>query len=223
MEIHVYEYEPMTWRQYSLEAHLNFEPQGTSLRDGTLIATHNQTHLTLEPTIGLSKNFAVGFMFLERLGNRVTRLSLPVGACCRISTRPNPGVCRSGWGLSRNSRFKTHATRKILGGSNCARIFDREFPHWQVVFNPVFERALHGPGTEHGWNFEPAGLLRWKRSEIFPVAGILRRDREHHNASARAARGASAVRGRRLGGGGGIQHQPGGRFRHLQDEAQESC
>ncbi len=47
-------------------------------------------------------------------------------------------------------------------------ILDREFKHWQVVFNPVFERALRGPGTEHGWNFEPALLLRWKRKPFAP-------------------------------------------------------
>jgi hypothetical protein len=27
-EIHIYEYEPMAWREHSLEAHLNFDPQG---------------------------------------------------------------------------------------------------------------------------------------------------------------------------------------------------
>jgi hypothetical protein len=47
-------------------------------------------------------------------------------------------------------------------------ILDRESSHWQIVFNPVFERALHGPGTEHGWNFEPALLLRWKRPKFSP-------------------------------------------------------
>jgi len=47
-------------------------------------------------------------------------------------------------------------------------ILDREFTKWQIVFNPVFERALHGPGTERGWNFEPALLLRWKRTVFSP-------------------------------------------------------
>jgi len=47
-------------------------------------------------------------------------------------------------------------------------IFDREFERWQVVFNPVLERSLHGPGTSHGWNFEPAMLLRWKRDRLSP-------------------------------------------------------
>ena len=47
-EIHIYEYEPQSWKQYSLEAHLNFDPQGTALRDGGLLPTQDQTHLTLE-------------------------------------------------------------------------------------------------------------------------------------------------------------------------------
>ena len=64
-EIHIYEYEPLRWRAYSLEAHLNFVPQGNALRDGPLLPTHHQTHLTLEPTFGLSENFAIGFMFLN--------------------------------------------------------------------------------------------------------------------------------------------------------------
>src|SRR6266478_1556824 len=57
-EIHIYEYEPMTWRQYSLETHLNFDPQGTSTAMGTLLPVRNQTHLTLEPTVAFSPEFA---------------------------------------------------------------------------------------------------------------------------------------------------------------------
>jgi len=47
-------------------------------------------------------------------------------------------------------------------------ILDREFSQWQIVSNPVFERALHGPGTRHSWNFEPAMLLRLKRRVFSP-------------------------------------------------------
>ena len=38
-EIHVYEYEPLSWNQYSLEAHLNFDTQGTAQR-GRDAASH---------------------------------------------------------------------------------------------------------------------------------------------------------------------------------------
>ncbi len=68
-EIHVYEYEPQDWGDYSLEAHLNFDPQGTSTAQGTLLPMDNQTHLTLEPTIGLAPEVALGFIS-ERMGTR---------------------------------------------------------------------------------------------------------------------------------------------------------
>ena len=69
-EIHIYEFEPMLRGEYSLEAHLNSTAQGTSARDGTLLPTDGQTHLTLEPTVGLSSSLsapalALGFMFLS--------------------------------------------------------------------------------------------------------------------------------------------------------------
>jgi hypothetical protein len=64
-EIHIYEYEPMRLGQYSLEAHLNMNGEGAGERDGPLLPTEHQVHLTLEPTAGLSENFALGFMFLN--------------------------------------------------------------------------------------------------------------------------------------------------------------
>jgi hypothetical protein len=166
-EIHIYEYEPMPLGTYSLEAHLNFEPQGTSQREGTLLPTHQQTHLTLEPTFGLSPNFAVGFMFLNAqepgydpqfAGWRVLphiyapeswRLPFRLGLVSEFSFQ--------------NARYEEN-TRRV----EIRPILDRELGHWQVVFNPVFERALRGPGTRHGWNFEPAALLRRKRKHLSP-------------------------------------------------------
>jgi hypothetical protein len=62
-----------------------------------------------------------------------------------------------------NTRYEENSRRVEL-----RPILDREFDRWQIVFNPVFERALHGPGTAHGWNFEPALLLRWKREKFSP-------------------------------------------------------
>ena len=35
------------------------------LSNGSLLPTTHQTHLTLEPTFGISENFALGFMFLN--------------------------------------------------------------------------------------------------------------------------------------------------------------
>jgi hypothetical protein len=166
-EIHVYEYEPLSWREYSLEAHLNLTAQGTNLRDGSLLPTNQQTHLTFEPTIGLSENFAVGFMFLNAWqpgyspqfgGWRVLphfyapeswRLPFRLGFVAEFSFQ--------------NTRFEENTHRAEL-----RPILDREFSKWQIVFNPVFERALRGPGTRKGWNFEPAMLVRLKQPVFSP-------------------------------------------------------
>jgi len=166
-EIHVYEYEPMAWGEYSLEAHLNSDPQGTKAAEGTLLPSRNQTHLTLEPTVGLSPEFALGFMFLSAWepGNS------PQYAGWRVLPH---FYAPESWHLPfrlgfvaefsfQNTSFEENSRRVEL-----RPILDRESMRWQVVFNPVLERALHGPGTRHGWNFEPAMLLRWKRPVFSP-------------------------------------------------------
>jgi hypothetical protein len=166
-EIHVYEYEPMPLGAYSLEAHLNFDPQATTARDGTLLPTHDQTHLTFEPTFGLADSFAVGFMFL----NAWAPGHSPQFAGWRVLPHL---YAPEDWHLPfqlgfvsefsfQNTRYEENSRRVEL-----RPILDREFEHWELVFNPVFERALHGPGTRHGWNFEPALLARWKRKRFSP-------------------------------------------------------
>ena len=166
-EIHIYEYEPLSWREYSLEAHLNFIAQGSTLSNGTLLPTAHQTHLTLEPTIGLSENFALGFMFLNAWepGNS------PQFAGWRVLPH---FYAPETWHLPfrlgfvsefsfQNTRYEENSRRVEL-----RPILDREFSRWQIVFNPVFERALHGPGTRRGWNAEPAMLIRLKRPIFSP-------------------------------------------------------
>src|SRR5260370_11589835 len=166
-EIHIYEYEPMTRGQYSLEAHLNMYAQGSALSDGTLLPTQRQTHLTLEPTFGLTPNAAIGFMFLN---------AWEPGYCPQFAGwRILPHFyAPETWGLPVRVGFVAEFSFQKTGYEENSRrvelrpIFDREYEHWQWVFNPVFERSIHGPGARHGWNLEPALLVRWKRREFSP-------------------------------------------------------
>ena len=166
-EIHIYEYEPLSRGQYSLEAHLNLTAQGTGLPDGTLLPTRRQSHLTLEPTFGISDRFALGFMFLNAWQPGYS----PQFAGWRIL--PHVYAPES-WRLPVRLGFVAEFSfQKVRYEENARRvelrpILDREFEHWQIVCDPVLERALHGPGTDHGWNFEPALLLRWKRKIFSP-------------------------------------------------------
>lgn len=166
-EIHIYEYEPLTRGQYSLEAHLNWWAQGAASAEGAVIPTMHQTHLTLEPTIGLSPNAAIGFMFLNAWEPGYS----PQFAGWRVLPH---FYAPESWNLPfrlgfvaefsfQNQRYEENTRRVEL-----RPILDRESSKWQIAFNPVMERALHGPGTAHGWNFEPALLLRRKRHGFSP-------------------------------------------------------
>jgi hypothetical protein len=166
-EIHIYEYEPLSRREYSLEAHLNFIAQGNRLSDGSLLPTSHQIHLTMEPTFGMSENFALGFMFL----NAWEPGNTPQFAGWRVLPH---FYAPENWHLPfrlglvsefsfQNTRYEENSRRVEI-----RPILDREFSRWQIVFNPVFERALHGPGTRRGWNFEPAMLVRLKRPVFSP-------------------------------------------------------
>jgi hypothetical protein len=166
-EIHIYEYEPMARGQYSLEAHINGNVQGARNRDGTLLPAVHQVHVTLEPTIGLSDTFALGFMFLNAWAPGYS----PQFAGWRVLPH---FYAPESWHLPvrlgfvgefsfQSTRYEENSRRVEL-----RPILDREWKHWQAVFNPVFERALHGPGIDHGWNFEPAMLARWKRPHFSP-------------------------------------------------------
>lgn len=46
-------------------------------------------------------------------------------------------------------------------------IIEKTLGHVQMDFNPVFERALHGPGVRDGWNFEPAVRVGYEVNESF--------------------------------------------------------
>ena len=211
-EIHIYEYEPLSLGEYSLEAHLNFVTQGTTLRDGGLLPTEHQTHLTLEPTFGLSENLALGFMILNAWEPEYS----PQFAGWRVLPHfyaPQSWhlLVRLGFVAEfsfQNTRHEENSRRVEL-----RPIIDREFSRWQVVFNPVFERALHGPGTAHGWNFEPAMLLRWKRKRFSPSVEYYGEIESINAPAARSAGGASVVRGRRLETAAQLQHQLGNRLR----------
>ena len=166
-EIHIYEYEPMNRGEYSLEAHLNIVAQGTTMRDGSLLPTDHQTHLTLEPTAGLSPNFAIGLMFLNAWEPGYS----PQFAGWRILPHiyaPESWKLPVRLGFVAEFSFQKTAYEENSRRVELRPILDKEFAVWQIVLNPVFERALHGPGVEHGWNFEPALLLRWKRLRFSP-------------------------------------------------------
>lgn len=190
-EIHVYEYETLTRMRFTLEQHLNVWAMGSKECDGTVAPTHHQLHMTYELTGGITNQLSLGFMQLNGVipgtgfqyaGWRVLphfyvprswRLPMEVGLVAEFSfVRPQ----------------YLADTRHV----ELRPILERRIGPVQLDFNPVFARALHGPGTRDGWTFEPAArfaygeerarvrpYLEWY-SEMGSVAGFLPASRQVH-------------------------------------------
>jgi hypothetical protein len=127
---------------------------------------NNQFHMTDELTGGIIDNVSLGFMLLS-------------------AKRPGYGLDYSGWrllphfyvpeewhwpigvGLVAEFSFQRTAFEENSRRVEIRPILETTVGRWQIDLNPVFERALHGPGTRDGWNFEPAARLGYKANNRF--------------------------------------------------------
>jgi hypothetical protein len=165
-EIHVYEYESLHRGDFTFETHLNFVGSGSKTFDGPVAPSQDQFHMTFELTGGLTDWASVGFMQL----NAHRPGSLMQYAGWRVL--PHFYVPKS-WHLPLDLGLVTELSfQKTTYEENSRRvevrpILEKSAGKFRADFNPVFERALHGPGTSGGWNFEPAARAGYEVSERF--------------------------------------------------------
>jgi hypothetical protein len=158
-EIHVYEYETLHRGQFTFETHLNYVGNGKP-------GLQDQLHMTFELTGGLTDYASLGFMELNgrRVGNSLEYAGWRV--------LPHFYVPRS-WhwpvdvGLVAEFSFQKTTYEENSRRVELRPILEKTFGHLQIDFNPVFERALHGPGVREGWNFEPAARIGYETNERF--------------------------------------------------------
>jgi hypothetical protein len=165
-EIHVYEYEPLKRGAFTYEAHLNYVLKGTTAFTGPVAPMQDQLHFTSEITAGLSEQFAVGVMLLT-------------------ARRPDHSLEYAGWrvlphfyaprswnlpfdlGLVTEFSFQRTTFEENSRRVEVRPIIEKHIGRLELTGNPVFERALHGPGTSDGWAFEPAGRVGWQAYKKF--------------------------------------------------------
>ncbi len=153
-EIQVYEYETVGKGKWNLETHFNHITRGTKSFEGTVAPTNHQFHLTWELTRGITENF-------EMAGYLVT------------AQRPGGGYEFGGWRLRPRVRapqrwelpvdlslsFEMGFPRPQYEANSVTfelrPIVEKELRRMRLSFNPVLARALRGPDTKDGFEFEP--------------------------------------------------------------------
>jgi hypothetical protein len=131
---------------------------GSKEFDSSVAPTNDQLHMTYELTGGITKQISVGFMQLN-------------------GVIPGTGFQYAGWrvlphfyapkswhlpldlGLVTEFSFVRPQFLADTRHVEIRTILERTVGSFQLDFNPVFARALHGPGIRDGWTFEPAARV----------------------------------------------------------------
>lgn len=169
-EIQVYEYETVDKGKWNLETHFNQITHGTKSYEGAVAPTNGQYHLTWELTRGITENF-------EMAGYLVT------------AVRAGGGYEFAGWRLRPRVRapqrwklpvdlslsFELGFPRPQYEANSLTfelrPIVEKELRWMRLSFNPTLGRALRGPDTKEGFEFEPTAKFAYfiKKKDWFNV------------------------------------------------------
>ena len=168
-EVQVYEYETVPKRMWNLETHVNYVGRCTKEFEGPVAPTEDQFHLTFELTHGITDHFEMaGYqVFAHRAGGGYDfvgwrlrpRVSLPESWGLPVAVSLSGEV-----GFPRKTYEEDSATLEIRP------IIEKKLGRWQLDFNPVVGRALRGPGTRDGWDFEPGARIGYECSRQLDVS-----------------------------------------------------
>lgn len=117
--------------------------------------------MTFELTAGVTRYFSIGAMQLNAVRAGGSGIEYAGWRLLPHFYAPKSWRLPFDAGLVTEFSFQKTAFEENARRVEIRPIIERSFGPVQVDLNPVFERALHGPGTREGWIFEPAVRAGW--------------------------------------------------------------
>jgi hypothetical protein len=165
-EIQVYDGTANAPGTPGLELHLNHVALGQRTSDSTELPSHRQTHLTLEPSYGVTPFWEIGGYFQTTLRGDGHFDYSGVKLRSKFVTPPK---WNEHWRLGLNLELSilpdTYDRDRI--GSETRPIIAWENETWMLVVNPILDQSLAGSGASDGPSFEPAATVLLKVQEKF--------------------------------------------------------
>lgn len=159
-EIQVYEYATVPAGKWNLETHLNYVQRGTTSFEGAVAPSEHQTHLTFELTRGITNWFELaGYLALARRDGEA-----PEYVAWRVRPRvraPESWKLPVGLSLSTEVAFPKDEYEEADATLEVRPVIEWGRGRFLLDLNPVVGRALSGPGSDDGWDFEPGVRLGW--------------------------------------------------------------
>ena len=163
-EIQVYEYVTVPKGKWNLETHFNYVQRGTRLFEGLVAPSEHQTHLTFELTRGITDWFEMaGYLVTARRDG-----DAPEYVAWRVRPRvraPESWKLPVGLSLSTEVAFPKDEYEEADATLEVRPIIEWGRGRFLLDLNPVIGRALKGPGSDDGWDFEPGVRLGWTASK----------------------------------------------------------
>ena len=170
-EIQVYPYQTVEPGRTMVELHTNYFPSGTTDAQPGEFALNHQSHVTLEVTHGFTKYF-------ECAGYLVTAAHVPNegGKFAGARIRPRfrfPETPRLFFNVSISfevgfNRPEFEANTRTL---EVRPILEHEQGRFYLSINPDLSKALKGPDSDEGFEFEPGVKAAWSVAKVV-AAGI---------------------------------------------------
>jgi hypothetical protein len=152
-----------------LELHANFVAAGLKTSPSPPEFPQNrQTHLTLEPSIGVLPWWELGGYFETALRSDGTFDYAGVKLRSKFVTPPKWDA-HFRLGLNVEVSLLPQTFDRDRWGSELRPILAWEDEHWMFVINPIIDTSLAGPDASAGPSFEPAAMALWKIHEVVSV------------------------------------------------------
>lgn len=153
-EIQVYPAEIVRPGHTMVELHSNFTITGTKQTENGMFPTEHAWHETIEITRGFTSWFETGFYIFTsaRTGQGWQWVGDHIRPRLRV---PESWHWPIGVSLSTEIGYQRRQFSEDTWTWEIRPILDKQMGRWYWSLNPTFERSLHGPNSDKGFEFSP--------------------------------------------------------------------